>query len=167
MNMIEAVKSCFKKYFQFRGRARRSEYWYWILFTVLASVLFTIIDTFLFSNLAATGIEPTGLIFSLVTFVPGLSVTWRRLHDTNRSGWWYGGAILAFIFAGIIVGASLIATGFSYNFGTAGGILAVIFGLLALVWVITILVFTIQDSQYGENRFGPNPKGEGNASVFD
>jgi len=46
---------------------------YWILFTVLASVLFTIIDTFLFSNLAATGIEPTGLIFSLVTFVPGLS----------------------------------------------------------------------------------------------
>lgn len=85
MNMIEATKACFSKYVTFSGRARRAEYWWFILATILVSLVLGFID-----GLLGLGGE-FGLlssIWSLAVFLPSLAVGVRRLHDTDRSGWW-------------------------------------------------------------------------------
>lgn len=72
---------CWKKYVEFSGRARRKEYWMFVLFNFLASIAAGIID----------GILGTAVIYgaySLAALLPGLAVCARRLHDTDRSGWW-------------------------------------------------------------------------------
>lgn len=75
MTFGESISTCFSKYATFDGRATRSEYWWFALFTVLASaILGTISET-------ASG------VFSLAVLLPSLAVGARRLHDTNRSGW--------------------------------------------------------------------------------
>ena len=81
MGFTEAISSCFRNYVNFGSRSRRSEYWYWTLFVTLASVVTAIVD-------AATTGYLLGALFSLATFLPGLAVAIRRLHDLDRSGWW-------------------------------------------------------------------------------
>ena len=75
-------------YTEFGGRARRKEYWFFILFNILISIAFTIIDgvTGLYS--IETGVGLFSGIYSLAILVPSIAVGVRRLHDTNRSGWW-------------------------------------------------------------------------------
>lgn len=92
MGFGDAVKTCLRKYFTFSGRARRSEYWWFYLFTVIVAVVAAIIDgTIVGWENADEG--PVGTLTSLALFIPTLSAGWRRLHDTGRSGWWIGGAI--------------------------------------------------------------------------
>ncbi len=74
-----------QKYAVFEGRARRSEYWYFTLFNLLISIFLGIIDGFLFDS---QGFGLLRGVYSLAVFIPGLAVSVRRLHDTNRSGWW-------------------------------------------------------------------------------
>ena len=76
MNFIDAVKICFNKYADFNGCASRPEFWWWVLFTLLASIV-----------LNSVSYDLSGL-FSIATFLPGIAVGARRLHDTDRSGWW-------------------------------------------------------------------------------
>ncbi len=64
------------KYFQFDGRARREEFWYFTLFSVLVSIVLSILNPKL------------SIIYSLAIFVPTIAIGARRLHDTDRSGWW-------------------------------------------------------------------------------
>jgi len=75
MTFSESINTCFKKYATFDGRATRSEYWWFFLFTLLVSM--------------ATGIISEALsgLFSLAVLLPSLAVGARRLHDTDRSGW--------------------------------------------------------------------------------
>jgi uncharacterized membrane protein YhaH (DUF805 family) len=75
MTFGESIRACFSKYATFEGRASRSEYWWFFLFTFLAS--------------AATGIVSEALsgLFSLAVLLPSLAVGARRLHDVDRSGW--------------------------------------------------------------------------------
>jgi len=75
MTFGESINTCFKKYATFDGRASRSEYWWFFLFTFLVSM--------------ATGIvsETLSGLFSLAVLLPSLAVGARRLHDTDRSGW--------------------------------------------------------------------------------
>ncbi|WP_323041965.1 DUF805 domain-containing protein [Gemmobacter sp.] len=83
MNMIEAVKVCFSKYVTFSGRARRAEYWWFILFTTIVSFVLQLLDGS-FSG------EP-GIIsgvWGLATFLPSLAAASRRLHDIDRTAWW-------------------------------------------------------------------------------
>jgi uncharacterized membrane protein YhaH (DUF805 family) len=78
MSFTEAINSCFRQYVGFSGRAPRSEFWYFQLFAVLLGIGAAILD-------------PTGAIgglISLALLLPSLAVSVRRLHDTNRSGWW-------------------------------------------------------------------------------
>ncbi len=77
MNMIEAVKAVFSKYATFEGRARRAEYWWFVLFSFIIAVVLNLINPGLL-----------GGIWSLATLLPSLAVGARRLHDTDRSGWW-------------------------------------------------------------------------------
>ena len=77
-----------KKYAVFSGRARRKEYWYFVLFNILASIVLGIIDGVTGCFNAATGVGLLGGIYSLAMIIPSISVSVRRLHDTGRSGWW-------------------------------------------------------------------------------
>lgn len=71
-----------KKYAVFSGRARRAEFWYFTLFNVLIAIALTIAD------LEAIHIKVLTLVYMLAVAIPGLAVQVRRLHDTDRSGWW-------------------------------------------------------------------------------
>lgn len=75
-----------KKYAVFHGRARRKEYWMFVFFNVLMSLILAILDSFLSTTF---GIPPfLRALYVLFVLLPGIGVTIRRLHDTNRSGWW-------------------------------------------------------------------------------
>ena len=89
MDFMTAVRTCLSKYVDFSGRARRSEYWYFALFSFLVSFVSTILDLVLgtdYEGAASGGLVNT--VASLVLFLPSLAVGVRRLHDTDRSGWW-------------------------------------------------------------------------------
>ncbi|MGZ0146358.1 DUF805 domain-containing protein [Kribbella sp. WER1] len=77
-----------KKYAVFDGRARRKEYWMFVLFSVIASIILSIIDRVLGTtyNNGTSGILQS--IYGLAVLLPTIGVAIRRMHDTNRSGWW-------------------------------------------------------------------------------
>ena len=79
-----AIKTCFSKYATFSGRARRPEYWWWFLFYYLVLIGLTIIDA---AITAAGGPGLTSILGVLALFLPTLAAQVRRLHDTDRSGW--------------------------------------------------------------------------------
>lgn len=76
-----------KKYFRFRGRASREEYWYFTLFHIMITAILTLVDLFLLGS-AERGIGLLSTAYTILVFLPGITVSVRRLHDTNRSGWW-------------------------------------------------------------------------------
>jgi uncharacterized membrane protein YhaH (DUF805 family) len=99
MNFTDAVTAVFKKYTVFSGRSLRSEFWYWALFTLIISIILSILDSIVFDTKADSGTGPFSLIFSLATIIPTIAVTVRRLHDINKSGWWI---LISFTIIGII-----------------------------------------------------------------
>jgi len=76
MDFTAAIKICFNKYADFNGRAKRPEFWWYTLFIFLVSIATRIVG------------ESAALLLSLATLLPSLAVGARRLHDTNRSGWY-------------------------------------------------------------------------------
>jgi uncharacterized membrane protein YhaH (DUF805 family) len=90
MNMIEAVKAVFSKYATFEGRARRSEYWWFVLFNLIVSIILTVVLGG-GRGMGEGGMMGGGLlanIWSLAMLLPSLAVGARRLHDIDRTGWW-------------------------------------------------------------------------------
>ncbi len=87
MTFNQSIRTCFRKYVDFTGRAARSEYWWFTLFLILGNLAATIIDTAKF-GVPAEQYGPLNSVFSLATLLPGIAVSVRRLHDVNRSGWW-------------------------------------------------------------------------------
>lgn len=165
MGFGEAIKTCFSKYFTFSGRARRSEYWWFYLFTILLGFAAGIIDVLLGTGSDDIGIF--GTIASLVTLIPSLSAQVRRLHDTGRSGWWIGGAFIAVIIFGIMIaGAMGVTATSSDSFSLTFAIAIIVFAIAFLIWGITMLVFMCQDSDQGTNKYGPSPKYGSHAEVF-
>jgi uncharacterized membrane protein YhaH (DUF805 family) len=77
-----------KKYADFSGRARRTEYWLFALFNIIIAVLLSVVDYVL----SSPGI--VGMVFALAVLIPSIAVGVRRLHDTDRSGWWL---LIAFV----------------------------------------------------------------------
>ena len=102
-----------KKYAVFEGRSRRSEFWYFVLFNFIISVVLSIIDRAVGTSNAGSGLFEG--IYSLAVLVPSIAVGIRRMHDINRSGWW-------------------------------------------ILFPIVNLVFSAQDGDAGDNKYGPNPK---------
>lgn len=76
MTFTQSIQLCFSKYAVFDGRAKRPEYWWFALFLFLLGAVTSVIH------------EALNVIASLATLLPSLAVGARRLHDTNRSGWW-------------------------------------------------------------------------------
>ena len=77
MTLTESVKKCFTHYVDFKGRASRSEYWYFVLACFILALIFLAIGSDILSN-----------IVTILIFLPNLAVQFRRLHDTGRSGFW-------------------------------------------------------------------------------
>lgn len=80
MTFGQSISTCFSKYATFSGRASRSEYWFWYLFTCLVSFTAGLIDGML-------EMQALALVASLALLIPSLAVSVRRMHDTNHSGW--------------------------------------------------------------------------------
>ena len=134
----DAVKKCFKKYFDFKGRASRSEYWYFTLFIILGYAIgFGLI-------FVAAPLFWLLTIFILIVLIPWISVAARRLHDINKSGW----------FQAIPIPAGILETIFAESRQESLEIIFLIIGLLCYVYLI-ILLCTAGDTK--ENRFGKNP----------
>lgn len=163
MNLTEAVKSSLSQYAGFTGRARRSEYWFFYLFTILVSLGFNLMVTID----VITGIPLFALIGSiaaLALILPTIAVTVRRLHDTGRSGWhivWW--AVLPWVIvtiATLAVGIGTLATTGSDPAGSFLALLGVagLAVLLPIVGSIVLFVFMVLDSQPGDNKYGPAVK---------
>ena len=87
LSFNDAVGTCFRKYFDFSGRARGSEYWYFFLFSFILGIVVTILDINLFGN-NWEDYGPLYIITTLGLFIPSISAAARRLHDSGKSGWW-------------------------------------------------------------------------------
>ncbi|WP_446470015.1 DUF805 domain-containing protein [Xenorhabdus stockiae] len=85
-----------KNYADFSGRARRKEYWMFYFFNMLAFLAVCILGAILGETIGSILV----VLYALITFIPSLAVTVRRLHDTDRSGWWF---LLVFVPIGGIV----------------------------------------------------------------
>jgi uncharacterized membrane protein YhaH (DUF805 family) len=171
---VEAVKTCFRKFFDFTGRARRSEYWWFYLFTLIVSWCFS------FLGIIHPYVSYLGLLVGVVLWIPTYSAMTRRLHDTGHSGWWivamfvlllivYGCIAAVFMpYASELMGAAdnaeMINIMMDALEGAKGGdattpmLIAVFTGLAMMVIGIIVLVFSIMDSHPGENKYGPSPK---------
>ncbi|MGL2965220.1 DUF805 domain-containing protein [Flavobacterium sp. XGLA_31] len=159
--MIEWYKKVvFENYANFKGRARRSEYWYFTLANIIIAILTMIIDEVLHLKIGSSNSGVLNSLYSLLVFIPGLAVAVRRLHDIGKSGWLI---LLAYV---VMIGAAgfMIATTFSGLMG--GG--AAVFGMGMIVSVVVILAVAIwmlvlfcTEGTAGPNQYGADPKGVG------
>jgi len=77
---------CLRDYATFSGRARRTEYWMFFLFNIIVSIFFSVIDAAMLNFLGFKVFLES--LYSLAVLIPSIAVGVRRLHDTNRTGWW-------------------------------------------------------------------------------
>lgn len=139
MTIVESVKHCYKNYAVFNGRAKRPEFWFFYLYYFLITVSLSILDMAIFPR---NDVGVLSLIFTFLNILPYVAVTCRRLHDTNRSGWWQG-----LPFAVIFLAALLITISETlFMIGVVGGIGT---GIMLIVWLATI-------GDIAKNRFGPS-----------
>ena len=169
MDPVTAVKTCFKKFFDFKGRARRSEYWWFMLFVAIVSSVFN------YGGLLVPALSFVGALCSLVFIIPQFAAMTRRLHDTGRSGWW---VLLLAVLSLVMLGALVkvltpiasqmleVTDTFTQAQMMADAIQAspaastIMFGcgLVAGLFGLITFIFTLLDSKWGENKYGPSPK---------
>ncbi len=142
--LTESIKTCFQKYVDFKGRARRSEFWWFFLFCTVSSLILV-------------SIPLLGQIYVLALLMPSLAVSVRRLHDTGRSAWW----ILLFSIGmlGLLVAVSIIATGEALGAETEGHFWLIVY-ICSAIFVgstILMLIFCALPGTVGPNRYGPDP----------
>jgi len=97
MNFRIAIIKCFMLYAIFSGRATRAEFWWFFLFCMIVGLMGSVIDAALGLDAAIGGNGVFTTLIQLATFLPSIAVGSRRLHDTNRSGWWQLLWIVVFI----------------------------------------------------------------------
>ncbi len=149
--MIEPLK----KYATFSGRARRKEYWWFQLFVMLVTMLAFAADAMI-NGVDALIAGATGYVQaaeSLLLFLPSIAVSVRRLHDTDRRGWWLLMPLLPAMMLGGAIGAELAGVAGAAMWVYGGALLLAIAALLLLVWYCS-------RGTVGDNRFGPDPISE-------
>lgn len=100
MSGFDYFKKVYANYVNFYGRARRKEYWYFMLFYNIFIILLTILDVLVFGM---EGIAPFNNLFLLASILPSLAVGARRLHDIDKSGWWQLIALIPIIGAIVLI----------------------------------------------------------------
>ena len=152
MNPIEAVTSVIRNFANFNGRAQRSEFWWFALFSFLSQIILGFIPF-------------VGGIYSLVLLLPSLAVTARRLHDTNRTAWWMLLYLIPVLGLIVLVIVSLALLGInSFDPWEASDAEWGVIGILFLIWLLgsfvawlVLLIFQIMPGTVGPNRYGPDP----------
>lgn len=169
MGFFEAVKTCFQKYAVFSGRARRSEFWYFMLFIAIINLILGFVGNDWGSN-----------IFSLAILLPSIAVTCRRLHDTGRSGWWqapylaaYGISAIALVYVLTTVGTGSgsmedFVVQMIENLSETAALVAIFTGIwiIAAIVGIIVVIFCIFRS-HGDNQYGPSPLANAQAAGGD
>lgn len=95
--LTEWYLMAWKQYFTLSGRSRRKEYFYFILGNVLIGILLGILDTMTGTYDSEAGMGILGGIYAIAAFIPSITLTVRRLHDTDRAGWWLFIAIIPIV----------------------------------------------------------------------
>lgn len=127
MTFLGAIKSTFVNYFNFSGRASRSEYWFFILFMFLVGIILTTTvapvptDNNLMQDAAVFEKQPIIIVYQLFFLIPLLSFSCRRLHDMNYCNWW------------------------------------ILIYFIPFVGPIALYIWFIFPSDPQENKYGPNP----------
>jgi uncharacterized membrane protein YhaH (DUF805 family) len=149
MGFGEAIRVCLMKYVDFNGRARRSEYWWFVLFALLVGIATAVIDRIVAPEyVAAHGRGPVGMLASLALLLPSIAVSVRRLHDIDRTGWWIG------IFYVAIIVLAFFAIGAAFTGHAAAALIMLLMILALCIWLI---VWFATKGTAGPNRFGPDP----------
>ncbi len=178
--IVEWMLMPLRRYADFSGRSRRMEFWMWVLFQLLVGIGFTILmiavggSAFLAADAGAMATAGIGIgvlwllqaAFSLGTFIPYLAVTVRRLHDTNRSGWWILAPVVPYVASIIAMIAAAATGGPDSGSVVAVGLIAIIGMLAAFVLGIVLLVFMFLEGTRGPNKYGPDPKQPTPAEIF-
>ena len=152
-----AKRPILEKYADFTGRAPRAECWWYVLGLIIAFVVLSIIEGILGIKGMVFGVYgPLTCLLWLATIVPGIAVGVRRLHDTNRSGWWILLPIVPYALAMILGGPAIMAGGLGAGLG-----IAALFLFVGFICAIVLLVFMVLPGSPGENLYGPNPYGDG------
>ena len=137
MTFSKSIETCFFKYANFNGRASRSEFWFFYLFILIGYIIFfTLIMTVSFKLLWLMG------LFMLVMVIPAFAVTARRLHDTNKSGW----------FQLLPLPAGILET----VFANSSESLEILFLIIGLGLYIYLFILYCTDGDKKNNRFGKN-----------
>jgi uncharacterized membrane protein YhaH (DUF805 family) len=158
-----AKRPVMEKYADFSGRAPRSELWWYFLGLLIVVIVARIIDSILgLDHMIISAYGPLSVLVWLATLVPSLAVGVRRLHDTNRSGWWILLPMVPFCIGLVVGGSALLgaATAGSAAGMMAGAGIAIVFMAVGDIAAIVLLVFYVLPSTPGENRYGANPFGE-------
>jgi len=167
MGFTQSVKTCLSKYVVFSGRARRSEYWWFVLFVVLANIGLAILGAVLFGTDPDTGQGSNLLnsVFQLAILLPLLAAGWRRLHDTGRPGWYlllpmaFSVVMMFMLLTGVAV-FSAVETGIENPealrgpaaFLGATGLMVMY--VIQLVLSIFMIWWLTRPSQEGTNEYG-------------
>ncbi len=173
MSFVDAIKTCYRKYVAFSGRASRSEYWWFVLFLLLGSTMSAMIDRAIYGDelieryvideLTYATIETTGpfaSIFWLLAVLPFLAAGWRRMHDTGRSGLFLLAPFVVILGVGIF-DLFLAVTHDNAGWANDGSIVipiliaGLVAFLLSILWVLWLLT---RASQLGTNNHGPAPQ---------
>ena len=181
MSFPESVKTCLGKFFDFKGRARRSELWWFVLFAFvcwmvassLTALVLQILDVD--SKVAITVSLVVSTIVSLFFLFPLFSALTRRLHDTGRSGWWIAifalMGVLYYVCYAIVMwpirdqidansdpfAMAQVLTEAMASTPIAATIMSVC-SFPTLILAVVILVFSLFDSKWEANKYGPSPK---------
>lgn len=141
----EAINKATSKIFQFEGRSRHSEYWWTMMIIYLVSIILT---------------PFAGLVLSILT----IPLTFRRLHDTGRSGWWWGGCAILQGFVVVLFVYDIIMAYLNTDnmygdeFIWAFLLKYSLLSLLIVVYKVVLIVFCCIDSEPYENNYGESPK---------
>jgi uncharacterized membrane protein YhaH (DUF805 family) len=173
---MEYMMMPLKRYADFSGRSRRMEYWMWVLLQVIVYIVVLML-TMMFGGGALMSGDPSaamaaggaimlifGLygIYSLAILIPSLAVSVRRLHDTDRTGWWILAPLAPYLLT--IVAGMMLAT--SPDMAAMAGILALVSMIAVVVLGLVLLVFYFMEGTRGPNKYGPDPKGQDTGQVF-
>jgi len=145
----------FRRFAEFTGRSRRKEYWMFVLLILVAAAILYAVERSLGMPGWVGPYGPLLLLLELVIVVPSVAVGIRRLHDTDRSGWWL---LIGY-------GPGLVSTLLPL-LGIVDLNLMMILSAVALAGFVVLIVFMLLDGTKGPNRYGPDPKGgEGPAAT--
>lgn len=154
MTFADAVKSAFSKLTDFSGRARRSEFWWFML-------LFFIIQFAVGLILKSSSMTITS-IASVLIYLLALSVTVRRLHDTGRSGWWvlasYAVQIVSTVYTIITLGDLDPVKDTREMMQEVFSPISIVIQVVSFAFTIILLVFCVLDSKPETNQYGQSPK---------